>query len=239
MNLPDVMDKIGGLADLDDELQELLPYVQTCIKAYRWIRKKRIVHFLRTLNHALTQWDEKARKKFEEYVFSNIGQELLADYSDTVLLTASRISQSALALLYADIEHLEFAASFKKLASTSLRGCSDQLVELFIQLIELPLEEREEVPYPVRFIKRGDLGRFTSLQSYVETEEEVIVLTNDLIQRGILLPDHTSGRFSDREGNWFFVFGISTTTTTFLRLLKKARGMLEEDSQPSSTPDSE
>jgi hypothetical protein len=78
MNLPDIVDKIGDIADLDDELQEVLPYVQTCAKAYRWIRKKRIVHFLRSLDKALSESDDRARKTFEKYVFSDQGQELLA-----------------------------------------------------------------------------------------------------------------------------------------------------------------
>jgi len=237
MDLPDIVDKIGDIADLDDELQELLPYVKTCAKAYRWIRKKRIIHFLRSLNSTLVTLDEQARKKFKTYVFSDAGQELLADYSDTVLLTASRISQSALALLFSDTENDQFSEPFKRLASTSLRGCSDQLVEFFIQLLELPLEERREVPYRVRFIHRGDLGRFSSLQALAATEEETVVLTNDLIRRGVLMPDHTGMRFGGEGGDWSFVFGVSNDTETFLRLLKRAKGIIEECSQQETGGD--
>lgn len=231
MNLPDIVDRIGDIADLDDELQELLPYVQTCAKVYRWIRRKRIAHFLRSLDSTLTHRDEAARKKFEAYVFSDAGQELLAEYSDTVLLTASRISQSALALLYADIDDVEFSVPFKRLAGTALRGCSDQLVELFIQLVELPLDERQELPYPVRFLRRGDLGRFISLQTLVSTEEEAVVFTNDLISRGLLMPDHAGGRVGGDEGQWSFVFGVSSITKTFHKLLKRGKEMLQGSSQ--------
>lgn len=238
MNLPDIVDRIGDIADLDDELQEVLPYVQTCAKAYRWIRKKRIVHFLRSLDSALSGTDEREREKFEKYVFSDPGQELLADYSDTVLLTSSRIAQSALALLFADVDNAKYSEAFKRMATTSLRGCSDQLVHLFVHLLELPFEQRNEAPYAVRFIDPADLDRFSVLHCLAATNEEAIIFTNDLIRRGMLMPDHAGGRLGGDEGDWSFVFGISNDSMTFLTLLKRAEAMLDNGSKQTPAGDS-
>lgn len=221
-----LVDMMGELADLNDEVQDLVPYVRACAKAYQLIRKRRIVHFLRSLDRALAMRDEKVRRKFEESVLSDVGCQLLADYCDTVLLTSSRIAQSALALLFADAADAEFSPQLKQRAIAAFRDCSDPLVELFIQLVELPLSERQELPYTIRFFERRDRDRFPSLQSLAGSDEDAAVRVCDLIRRGLLMPDPAGARFGGGGDEWSIAFGISHETRVFHRLLIDAREML-------------
>jgi len=224
MRLQDLIERIDDVTELDNEIQDLLPYVKVIAKAYRWIRKKRIIQFLKTLDR-VSSFDESFQKRFQEYVLSRTGQELLADYADAVLLTNSKISQSAFALLFADIDCSQYKASFKQMACYSLRGCSDLHAEFFLQLMELPLNERCEVPYATRFIKPNVLEEYTSLQSILTTVDEAIVLVNDLIRRGMLMPDHAGARLTNGNGDWSIVFGVTSTTVMYFELLKKAKAI--------------
>jgi hypothetical protein len=152
MDSYEIIEKVDDLLEMDDEIQELLPYVRQCIKAYRWIRKKRMMRLLRTLDAQANEWSETKQKRFGRYVQSKEGQELLAEYSDTVLMTSSKIAHAALAFLYSDTENEEYSPRFKTLACSALRGCTDNLVDIFLLLISLPLHQRDENPYPMRFV---------------------------------------------------------------------------------------
>lgn len=221
MDVEQLMNKIDDITSIDDDIQELIPYVQQCAKAYKWVRKKRLLRFLRTLDTQVGAWSEKDRDKFGKFVDSEIGQQLLADYSDTVLLTSSRIAQAALALLFADINNKNYTLRFKQFCCSALKGCSDQLIELFILLMELPLTRHDSNPYPVRFVKMQDEQAQPQLFVLVDSPADLFSSVNDLIQRGLLMPDHSSGRLGG-EG-WSCIFGVAEGSKNYLRLLSEAK----------------
>lgn len=224
MDSIDAIEGLGDLVRLPSGLEKLPQLVRHCTNAYLYIRRTRIIRFLRSLDQLLLDWDANKRELFEKHVSSPLGQEILAEYSDTVLLTGSRIVHATLAILYADIKDTEYSPFFKRLAVTALQGCNDHTLEVFLLLLDLPLMEKLQGPYPLRYLKSEDIARSSKLLQAADSEEQLLVIIMELERRGILLLDHVSTRWLGSDA--LHVMGIGQTTVAFAELFRKSNALL-------------
>ena len=224
MNLTTISEQISEFDDEIKELKELVPYAKNIVSAYKWAKKKRIVYFLRTLNQEISEWNFEQKEKFEKHILSGAGSELLSEYSDTVLRTSSRIGISSLALLYSDVSNDIYDSSFKRTACYAIEGINDISIEMFLLLMSLPIKHQDEKPYIIHFLKEEDIKNSNELNNLIGNPDNIFALVNGLIRRGILLPDHTSGRLSGRT--WSCIYGSGGITHQFIKLFLRAKEAL-------------
>jgi len=224
----EIKKSIIALVDNDIKALEVIPYLKDAFSLIKWVKCKRLERFLRTLSKAGENFDAKKRQKFKKVIESEKGIEILADYADTVLRTSSKIGISALALLYSDFESERYSEAFKAKACLALHGISDDLIAVFLAVASLPEIEppetgfkfcRNDGPYPVYFLERELEAELRRVESKVYDYENLIASVNELIRRGLLLPDYAVGRF----GGPPMPFGLGETTHIFKKLLSSAK----------------
>ena len=225
---------VAELPDEFDELGKLVPYAKHVLTAYKFIRKKRFVLFLKAINAAEDELGEKERQRFAKYVNSNLGKELLSEYADTVLRTSSLTAIAALGILYADIRDSKYTPDFKRLACLAIQGSTDKLVDVFIALCSVAPESTGG-PYPVRSISQDIMGSNNELCRLIGTAEDAFAFVNELIRRGMFLPDHAPSRVGG--GKWFVNFGCTDISHSLRDLMLKAKAFLgkEGDNKESDT----
>ncbi len=211
------------LIDDMDELLNITPYAKTVLDVFKWAKRKRIVIFLKSLSSATGELDEKSRERFNKIISSEEGAELLSEYVDSVLKTASITANSALAVLYADCNNKLFSENFKTVACYGLSGITDELIELFLSLFtlhDLPTVE-EEGPYPIHFLRKDVTDKLRTVGLKTMEDSTCIVYIEELIRRRLLYPDYHQGRIAD-EG-FSIPFGIGSDSMEYNKLLRKAK----------------
>lgn len=226
MDIDEIEKAIKAFGDGIDDLAEPIPYVKQVMKAYKWAKRKRISIFLQSLNHATGEFPEKDRNKFEKYINSDTGQELLAEYSDTVIRTSSTIANAALGILYSDFTDSIYPANIKRIVCYALQGATDYLLEVFLVLCQIEPTETNG-PYPVSFLEQTEFERNTELSQTIGSAEDSFACVNDLIKRSLFLPDHTASRLL--PPHWVLYFGNTEISQEISKLLRKAKSL--SDSQ--------
>jgi hypothetical protein len=226
MDLTKLPDQLSEIDDELKDLSELVPYAKHILKAYKWAKKRRMIHFLKTLNQEIHSWDEKQKDKFKKHIQSDEGAGLLSEYSDTVLNTSSLIGISALALLYGDIESKIYDPAFKLKACYAIEGASDEIIGIFLLLLSLPIRTRKEQPYNMHFIEEKDINDSHELSELVGQPENIFGIVHDLIRRGMLLPDHTPNRISNET--WRCIYGSAATSQNFKNLFVRAKEAIKK-----------
>jgi hypothetical protein len=222
----EVQDIVDDAADLG----EIVPYLKHALAAYQFVRRQRVKWFLRSLKNATDELSPKKKEAFDRMINSTAGAEVLADYTDKVVRTSSKTASAALAILYADVDDKLYSPEFKLSAAIALEGISEEAIDSFLLLsdvkIFVPSENQPEAPYPVVIANDkliSDLNE--SLQILIDKETRV-ALIQDLINRGLFLPDYGGARLGD--GGVGITFGIGEISKRFLILLSKARSFLPE-----------
>lgn len=208
----------------DDDFFKVVPYAKHAISAYKLYRKWRISLFLKSIDFASHSLPQKDKAKFEKYISGEVGRELLAEYSDSVLSTSSKIAIAALGILYADVNNDIYTDDFKRIACRSLQGVTDGLMEAFILLCELEFKS-ETGPYPLCAIDEDELESNTALKERIETAEDAFACIGELIRRGMFLPDHIPSRVAGNK--WFINFGVTEISLEIKKLLLKAKTFIE------------
>ena len=208
----------------DDEFFRVVPYAKHAISAYKLYRKWRISLFLKSIDFASDSLPQKDKAKFEKYISGQVGRELLAEYSDSVLSTSSKIAIAALGILYADVNNDIYTDDFKRIACRSLQGVTDGLMEAFILLCELEFKS-EAGPYPLCKLNEDEFQANTALKERIETAEDAFACIAELIRRGMFLPDHIPSRVAG--GKWFINFGVTEISLEIKKLLLKAKTFIE------------
>ncbi len=220
--------RLTEVTDLADDLKDVVPYVRSIAAAYTLVRKKRIIRFLKSIHKESNAWDAGKKKKFEAYIQSDVGTEILSDYADSVLLTNATLAHACLALLYADFEGDQYTQTLKLHIVSALRGCSNQYLRVFVHLLKIDLSPQKDPPYGVRLITDGILTRAPQLGAFVGDETELLTVVDDLSRRGLLLPDHAGGRAGATKPHWFYPFGVSRLTVEYLALIGQAETLLAD-----------
>lgn len=206
------------------EISEATPYVKQAVAAYKWVRKKRISTFIRSLDISSKEFSDKEQEKFAKYIADDYGQELLAEYSDTVLNTTSNIANSALGILYSDFGNAIYPEDIKQLVCYGLKGSTDHLLTVFILLCNIEPKDTKG-PYPVCLLTKEEYEGYTALTATLSVPEDSFACVNDLIRRGLLLPDHSTNRYGGKA--WYCNFGITQKTLAIRDLLVKAKKLID------------
>ncbi|MCP9818377.1 hypothetical protein KBZ18_02580 [Synechococcus sp. Cruz-9H2] len=114
MDMNEMQLRLTEVTELADDLKDVVPYVRMASAAYTLVRKRRIIRFLKSIHTTSNAWDAGRKEKFEEYIQSDVGTEILSDYADSVLLTNATLAHACLALLYSDFEVHEYTQSLKE-----------------------------------------------------------------------------------------------------------------------------
>ena len=222
----------GSGVDIDDvsDILTKLPYFKHVVSALQWARRKRIKTFLYGLDGAKSELSEADRARFEAFINSDAGRELLAEYADAAVRARSETAIAAFALLYSDPTDSLFDRDFKASAALALDGISERVIDAFIVL----MSEREALPktpdrgpYPV-FVLRDTPGTMPdALCRWSTRGNEWLAAIHDLVAREILRPDASAGmRLGDENQTWCCYFGVDRTSEAFAALLMQARRYL-------------
>ena len=224
MNKDQLMGYIDSLPEDYDEYFKAIPYAKHAISAFNWYRKRRIMVFLKSIDVASNSLQQEDKKKFEKYLNSNTGREILAEYSDSVLRTSSNTAIAALGILYADVNNDIYTDDLKRIACRAFEGATDGLLDSFVLLCDLETKP-EDGPYPLCHLRKEDFEAEQKLQETIGTAEDVFALINELIRRGMLLPDYVPSRISSKQ--WFINYGVTDISIKLKDLIMKAKTYLE------------
>lgn len=233
--IADVKRSLDAIQAIGTDL-EVLPYFGPLKAAHRSRTKLRLHHFLNSIGRGEADTSPEGRARLAEELRSDAGQEMLADFADTVVRTGSRIAVAALGLLYARRDWREIDDRFRRQACEALDGISDDLVRLYLALLTdvdailgkgrsgtpgvHPLGQGVAIddsgPYPVLIVNRPELRERTGIE-----DTAAVAGVSFLIRRGLLLPDWASARMSNG-----LAFGIGSETRQFQQLLGEAQRLV-------------
>jgi len=190
--------------------------------SYQSRQRKRVETFLKCVDLRYSSMSLEDRKTLDEYIHSDIGQDILAEFADSITQTSSETVQMALALLYCnDTEH-DFSDAETKTFVAAMIGMTDDLIDFFLEVSTL--DQQAATPYNRAGIHSNNVERF-SQRGW--NEETIYVYTNDLIRSHFLLPDPvTSFGYHDPD-KWGLWFGITDRTLKVARLISKAKMLIE------------
>lgn len=210
------------------DLAEFIPYVKSFVGAVSWFRRYRARAFLKSLKHTADEFSDDKREKFEKVLRSKEGAEILAEYAETAIRTASITAIAALALLYADTENEMYSPEFKLSSALAFQGLTDSHIDAFLALSKadnfISEENLPNMPYPVVVASDNLVASLDDYPDHMVTAETRVSLINDLISRGLLLPDYASARLGD--GGVGVTFGVGESTEKYRQLLLKAKTLL-------------
>jgi len=219
---------------------EALPWFGSLMAANEGIKKWRLHSFLRAVDTAEGQLDPQARERLRDAANKLEGAELLVDYAERVVRTSSRIAITAFGLLYADPDDVVYTRGFRRLACEALEGISDDLVDLFLALLEAA-DFMISRPRPSTGTSHQVPGGTVDVAGpfvIVLPQEDFLVERigveaarlysghQQLTGRGLILADPSSGRFGGARS---LAFGIGDDTRRFQGLLGQARDVLGRD----------
>jgi hypothetical protein len=226
--LDDAKEMTTDIVSEFDELGKLFPYAKQIIAVYNFVRIKRMKWFLKALSSTQDKLTSKEKNRFEKLLESDEGQELLAEYADSVINTSSKTANIALAILFGDIKTESFEKTFKILAAPVLRGITENVVDLFLALIENKelLEISDIPPYPIWACREDFVSQVFDVDSEFRDASVLYSVFGELIRRGLLAPDHVLGWIADPGIS--IHFGITKTSMSFYHLLNRARNIAKQ-----------
>ncbi|ENP0827545.1 hypothetical protein ACCI36_004777 [Vibrio parahaemolyticus] len=190
--------------------------------SYQNRQRKRVETFMKCVELRYSHMSLADQTVLNEYITSDTGQNILAEFADSITQTSSKTVQMALALLYCkDTEH-EFSDSERRVFISAMIGMTDDLLNFFLEVTTLELQAT--IPYRRAGIHSDNIEKF-SQQGW--NEEVVYVYINDLIRTHLLLPNPVTSFGWHNPDKWGLWFGITTRTLKMARLLKKAKVLVE------------
>jgi hypothetical protein len=183
---------------------------------------------LKTLSTIHDNLSPQQQEYFKKVLESEDGQEILSEYADSVINTSSKTANIALALLYSDAKHERFPKSFKALAAMSLKGITEELIDLFLALSQNfhKLTVSDEGAYLVYFCNQDFISRSTELSGELQNPDVLISSMEELIRRRLFAPDHATARLGGDELS--IPFGITDTSLRFQDLLIDAKNISKQ-----------
>lgn len=206
-------------------------YAHHVILAYRRIREERLRMFLRSLDHVVDELTPEDRARFEAHINSETGAKVLAEFADTAVRTRSERVIAALAILYADSDHVLFSQDFKAGAALALEGLAERTIDAFHLILDSRntmkhrfTTDRRYVVYYLSSVP-GELP--AGLADWSTDGADWVWLTSDLTSRGLLLPEVLGNtRAPVKDQLWSCAFSVGPATQLYAGLLTKARTYL-------------
>ena len=191
---------------------------------YRNRQKQRIREFLEYIDLRYESMTPEEQEKLNQHINSEFGQDILADYIDSILKTSSKRARMAVALLFCRDIDFNFNETETRTFVSAMNGMTDDLLDFFLEVSILETK-KEDFPYPRAGIHDKIFERF-SLKGW--DEEAIFVNVTELIQLKILLPDPMTHSNSFGSGTgWAIWFGLTRTSTKIASLVRKAEALIK------------
>ncbi|MEY2665801.1 MAG: hypothetical protein RLZZ480_906 [Candidatus Parcubacteria bacterium] len=213
------------------ELTDIIPWVKTGAAAFKYVKKKRIENFFKSLNILQEDFNEVEKIKLKEYLTSDAGFNLLGEYIDKVHQTSSSIVSCALAILLVSESEDLYTDDFKLAAINGLVGIDDVTVDAFLELTKPAFLERRLCdsggPYPVYMVEVETANGETDPEKIAKHAEMLIGYVNFLTVRGLLLPDYATSRLGG-EKTKIQPYGVGVRTKEYRDLLCNASELIKK-----------
>ena len=208
-----------------------LPYGGSVIDAYRYFQNTRAHLFLTQLNLEGESLSGPDAGKLKDFVESDIGRDLLAEFAANAVSTSSRVAAVVLGIVYARCSAGKLEAEAAQRICSSLDGADDLIVDHFLLLCDRPEEDEANKEYPDAPYKTTILS-----QSVIDSEfagrltaTDAISSVNELIRRRLFLPDYTFDRAT--PGHWTSIYGLSDTGQVVRDLVIEAKEALQNGTE--------
>ena len=187
-------------------------------------QEKRIREFLNFVDIRYDKMTAELQCELNEYVNSELGQDILLDYVDSVLKTPSRRARMVTALLFCADADFSFSENEIRIFIFAMNGMTDELLDFFIKISSVETTETNYA-YPRGAINSTNITEVFSHDMGVET---IFMNIPELIRLNILLPDPQSNSIiSGDVGTWSICFGITPLTKKLVAVILKATELIE------------
>ena len=205
-----------------------LPYGSTVLDAFRIFQETRAILFLENLKKYEDELEGEKKQKFLNFVESNNGKEILAEFVAKTISTSSKLVSIALALAYSKLSSNVISKGTALYICSALNGIDDELIDHFLLLCNKPEENQEEQgygnpPYKIMILSQKLIDSDSELSNNLNAEQ-VISSVNELIRRRIFLPDYTFDRAT--PGHWTSIYGLSENGKIIREIILKAKTIL-------------
>ncbi|MCL6415170.1 hypothetical protein MIB92_05865 [Aestuariirhabdus sp. Z084] len=186
-------------------------------------QEKRLEEFARCVDLRYEYMSPEDQAGLQNFIESDIGQEKIEKYTQVILESSSQRILMATALLYCQDKELNFNQEEITAFVRGVSSITDETLDLFTPLASATLTDDEYVYARVTLTNKNyeeEIGSHVSI-------ETLYFSINDLIRRGLLLPDPSPGGFNSTKDDWAISYGVSSFTHRVAYLLNKASMMLE------------
>jgi hypothetical protein len=189
--------------------------------AYQARQTKRVESFFHCVELRYDYMNESERIELNEKLNSDEGESILASYVDAITQTSCDRVRMAVAMLYCNDPDFLFTTAEQRLFINSVVGITDRLVDFFLMASTIKAIPGN-YPYSRHLISKEQLP-YLSIENL--DGEEIYSYINELIRRGLLLPEPATGVLGS-DNSWAVGFGTSARTQRFASLLRKAGQLL-------------
>jgi len=183
-------------------------------------KTKRFEHFLSQFQTEMDRMSEEERSKLNDYIATEVAQDRLIEFVDSVLSTSDKRVHIALALLYANDRDYPLTDKEKHTFCMAVRNIHPDLVTFYLKLDKAESSRLFDT-MPERYtLMHSDLS---SLFGGEYDPDEVTEMVSELVSLKLLLGDPKNYASADEANSWTVSWGMNESKWNMLRLLKKAQ----------------
>lgn len=218
-----------SLIIMEPSIQTLYTMTKIASKAYTQLnnafgkrQKRRLQEFSQYFEITYERMTDGDKQKLNQFIESDEGEELLADYAESILKISSSRVMMAMALLYCN--QTEFTAIEKATLIIASKSLNNDLVDFYLKTHSQEKYKNDNLPYFRCSFSTSDCDSFTNEEW---DEETVAIYIDELIKLRLLLPDPlTHSVYAGSDDSWSIYYGISNKTQKIVNLLVKSEALL-------------
>ena len=185
-------------------------------------QQKRLAEFAQYFETRYEVMTPLDKQKLNQFIESEEGESLLAEYADSILKVSSSRVMMAMALLFCG--GTDFTDLEKSTFITASKEIKDNLIDFYILAHKKEKYQHENLPYAKCSFSNDNVHNFLSNGWDQET---ISVYVEQLIRLKFLLPDPLPiTGFTNKSNIWSINFGISNKTQRIVNLLAKSEELL-------------
>ncbi|HHF3121838.1 TPA: hypothetical protein ACVO1K_004451 [Vibrio diabolicus] len=189
--------------------------------AYQFRQKQRVDSFFKCVELRYEHMTVEQQVELNKNINSEDGRNILAGYVDAITQTSCERVRMAVALLYCQDSDFAFTVAEQRAFISGVGGITDHLVDFLLCAV------RHEVspghyPYNRHIIRQAQVDGLGLDDLDGET---IYAYVNDLVRRGLLLPEPAVGVLASKD-SWFIGYGTSEKIQKFAQLLEKSGELL-------------
>lgn len=187
--------------------------------------KKRVDSFLECIDLSYDRITGKNFNKFEKYINSEEGKEILASFVEAVCKTSCRRAHMALAMIYCKDPDISLDYIATKILIKALDSIDDETIDFFIKSIDDAEYAAKNIETSRCVIHENNFRKF-NLHDWGQAGVNVFI--NELINKRLLVPDPTPNAMGSTEhGTWSVCYGVSPMSLKFKKVFVKAQELID------------